>query len=59
MEITNNMSDTDIVNTILKHGYLLVMNDQQGYEVLDETGELEPREALIDSLRTYINSQEG
>lgn len=52
-----NMTDKQIVQTIIDHGYLIVMNDQKAYEVSDETGILEPREALVDTLVTYLTSQ--
>ncbi len=52
------MTDQEIVNTILENGYLIVMHNEAAYEVTDSSGELEPREALIDSLQTYIKSQE-
>ena len=52
------MTDKEIVAAILEHAYLIVMHSEDAYEVTDNSGELEPREALIDSLQTYIKSQE-
>lgn len=52
-----NMTDKEIIQIILDHGYLIVMNDQKAYEITDDTGTLEPREALIDSLTTYLTSK--
>lgn len=51
-----NMTDKEIVQIILDHGYVIVMNDQNAYEVQDDTGTLEPRDALIDSLTTYLTT---
>lgn len=54
---TMNMTDKEIIQTILDHGYLIVMNDQNAYEITDDTGTLEPRDALVDSLTTYLTSK--
>lgn len=51
------MTDREIVAAILEHAYLIVMNNEEAYEVLDDSGALKPREALIDSLQTFINTQ--
>ena len=56
---TMNMTDKEIIQTILDHGYLIVMNDQNAYEITDETGTLEPRDALVDTLTTYLTSKIG
>lgn len=52
------MTDKEIVAAIIEHAYLIVMHSEDAYEVTDSSGELEPREALVDSLQTYIKSQE-
>ena len=52
-----NMTDKEIIQIILEHGYLIVMNDQKAYEITDDTDTLEPREALVDSLTTYLTSK--
>lgn len=51
------MTDKEIIQTIIDHGYLIVMNDQNAYEITDDTGTMEPREALVDSLTTYLTSK--
>ena len=56
---TMNMTDKEIIQTILDHGYLIVMNDQNAYEITDDTGTLEPRDALVDTLTTYLTSKIG
>lgn len=53
------MTDKEIIQTILDHGYLIVMNDQNAYEITDDTGALEPRDALVDTLTTYLTSKIG
>lgn len=52
------MTDKEIVAALVEHAYLIVMHNEDAYEVIDSSGELEPREALVDSLQTYIKSQE-
>lgn len=54
---TMNMTDKEIIQIILDNGYLIVMNDQNAYEITDDTGTLEPREALVDSLTTFLTSK--
>lgn len=51
------MTDKEIIQIILDNGYLIVMNDQNAYEITDDTGTLEPREALVDSLTTFLTSK--
>lgn len=54
---TMNMTDKEIIQIILDNGYLIVMDDQNAYEITDDTGTLEPREALVDSLTTFLTSK--
>lgn len=51
------MTDKEIIQIILDNGYLIVMDDQNAYEITDDTGTLEPREALVDSLTTFLTSK--